>query len=284
MSWSGPGLLYIYQLYVIYKCAITLWILEISGVRPMVRTKSASPKRPRQSLPKSFVGVASPVNKDDRATDGGELRLVLTPGIIRTLSTRKKFVRALMEAVSTHIELTAKTGRATSIAVKFNPASQPQIISVKESRATTNSLGKSKLKPGLDKLDAALTVARERGRLRAAEILNGEDMLSANQFAKMLGVSRVTINVKRQRHELLGLDGAKRGFRFPVWQLDEDGKPFAEIPALFARFGESPWAIYRFLIQRHPELRGLSGLEALQRGLTQKVIETADGIASGNFS
>lgn len=177
-----------------------------------------------------------------------------------------------------------KIGRATSIAVKFSPTSQPQIVSVKESHTATNTLGKSKLKPDLDKLDAALTVARERGRLRVAEILNGEDMLSADQFAKMLGVSRVTINVKRQRHELLGLDGAKHGFRFPAWQLGEDGKPFAEIPALFARLGESPWTIYRFLVQRHPELRGLRGLEALQRGLTKKVIETADGIASGNFS
>jgi hypothetical protein len=41
----------------------------------------------------------------------------------------------------------------------------------------------------------------------------------------MLGTTRVTVNTKRQSGQVLGLDGAKRGFRFPVWQLDAEGKP-----------------------------------------------------------
>lgn len=133
-------------------------------------------------------------------------------------------------------------------------------------------------------LDAALEEARQRGRVRAAEILTSDDMLSADQLAALLGTSRMTVNTKRQNQQLLGLDGAKRGFRFPAWQVDEDGKPFATLPALFERLGGGPWSVYRFLVQAHPELDGLTGREALRRGMSDQALEVADSIAQGTFA
>src|SRR5205807_568545 len=97
-----------------------------------------------------------------------------------------------------------------------------------------------------DDLEAALDAARSRGDLRVAEILAGEDMLSADEFARRVGATRVTVNDWRKRRRVLGLEGAKRGYRFPVWQIGNDGKPFAAIPDLFDRLGGSPWAVYRF--------------------------------------
>src|SRR6202007_2381785 len=97
--------------------------------------------------------------------------------------------------------------------------------------------------------DRAFAAARARGRIRAAEILERDDMLSADDMADRLGVSRVTVNARRQRHELLGLDGAKRGYRFPAWQVDEDGKTLAALPELFVALGPSPWGVYRFLTE-----------------------------------
>ena len=85
-------------------------------------------------------------------------------------------------------------------------------------------------------------------------------MLSADKFAALIGTSRVTVNSRRQIRQVLGLEGAKRGFRFPEWQIDADGKPFSVLPDLFERFGGSPWAVYQFLIQHHPELDGLTGV------------------------
>jgi hypothetical protein len=99
---------------------------------------------------------------------------------------------------------------------------------------------------------------RDRGRIRAAEILSGKDMRSAKELAEWLHISRVTINTKRQNGQLLGLDGAKPGFRFPVWQLNRDGKPYPELPALRERLG-GPWAVFRFLVQVHDELDGSRG-------------------------
>jgi hypothetical protein len=129
------------------------------------------------------------------------------------------------------------------------------------------------------RLERALRKAGERGQSRVAEILSGNDMLSADAFANLLGTTRVTVNAKRRNNQVLGLEGAKRGFRFPQWQVGPDGKPFGALPKLFERLGNDGWAVYRFLVQRHPELDGLSGREALQRGMTEQAIEAAESVA-----
>jgi hypothetical protein len=128
-------------------------------------------------------------------------------------------------------------------------------------------------------LEDALVAARERGRARVTDILKGEDMLSADAFAERLGTTRVTVNTKRKQRQVLALEGAKRGFRFPRWQVGSNGKPFAVIPDLFDRLGGDAWAVYRFLVQHHPELDGLTGREALRRGKSKEVVEVAESVA-----
>lgn len=164
------------------------------------------------------------------------------------------------EAVLTHMEDVAVPGRRELV-----PDQVPVPVMV-EARA-----------PDVD-LEEALAAARERGHLRAADILRGDDMLGAEAFAKLLGTSRVTVNTKRQSGQVLGLGGAKRGFRFPVWQLDAEGKPYAALAALHERLG-GPWAVYRFLMQPHGELGGLTGREALERRTVNAVLEAADSIS-----
>ncbi len=107
-------------------------------------------------------------------------------------------------------------------------------------------------------------------------------MLSAEAFAELLGTTRMTINTKRQNGQLLGLDGAKRGFRFPVWQLSREGKPYPELQVLQERLGGS-WAVFRFLVQPHGELDGLTGREALERGKSNAVLAAAESIGRGDF-
>jgi threonine dehydrogenase-like Zn-dependent dehydrogenase len=98
-------------------------------------------------------------------------------------------------------------------------------------------------------------------------------------YAHLLETTRVTVNAKRQNRRILGLEGAKRGFRFPHWQVGPNGKPFDALPDLFKRLGDDAWAVYRFLVQRHPELDGLTGREALQQGKTEQAIEAAESVA-----
>lgn len=204
----------------------------------------------------------------------GQFTVALPSKSVQALNPRKSDVRAIMEVLGDRISESRKSGRATGFFVEVNPNGQPR---VKADRPPV----KPEASGDDNDLQSALAAARERGRLRAAEILNGEEMLPAEAFAELLGVSRVTINAKRQRHEVLALDGAKRGFRFPAWQVDENGKPFAAIPQLFERLGDSPWTVYRFLVQHHPELEGRTALELLRRGRAEEVLEAAESAASG---
>lgn len=220
----------------------------------------------------------SDVTRSPRATvresKSGQFTVALPSKSVQALNPRKSDVRAIMEILSDRISESRKSGRATGFFIEVNPKGQPRVKADRPQSGPAASGGE-------DDLQSALAAARERGRLRASEILNGEEMLPAEAFAELLGVSRVTINAKRQRHEVLALDGAKRGFRFPAWQVDENGKPFAAIPQLFERLGDSPWTVYRFLVQHHPELEGRTALELLRRGRAEEVLEAAESVASG---
>lgn len=212
----------------------------------------------------------------------GDFTVALGAKTLRTLSSRKANVKALMEVLGETIDESRKRGRSMGFMVEVDRTGQPRILPAKdfpakaEPRPASHAAG--------DDLDRALDAARERGRLRAAEVLSGEEMLSAEDFAELLGVSRVTINAKRQRHEVLALEGAKRGFRFPAWQLDENGKPYDILPKLFELLGDSPWTVYRFLVQRHAALDGASAQDYLRRGRANHIIEVAESVARGDFA
>lgn len=171
-------------------------------------------------------------------------------------------------------------GRTVSFRVEVDPTGGTTVTPLE----TPLDVAASSVDVADGDLQRALDEARRRGRGQAAEILAAEDMLSADQFAVLLGTTRMTVNTKRQNHQVLGLEGAKRGFRFPVWQVDEDGKPFSALPALFERLGGGPWSVYRFLIQSHPELDGLTGCEALRRGKVDQALNVAESIAQGTFA
>jgi hypothetical protein len=132
-------------------------------------------------------------------------------------------------------------------------------------------------------LDAALAEARERGVSRAVEILSRGEMLSAADFAKFIGVSREAVRAKHQRNEVLGLKGAKRGLRFPKWQVTSNGGLLPDLPRIFDLLGGDSWTVYRFLTQHHPELEGDTALSALLRGKIEKVFTAAENTA-GAFS
>jgi len=232
----------------------------------------AAQTRPRRPVRAKRRG--SKIVVRDSAT--GEFKVALKPSAIKALGARKAKVRALMEALGEGMDASRKNGRATRFLVVVDAKGQPSI----EPEGPSAQAGPA----SDDDLDIALAAARERGRRRAADILTGEDMLSADAFAELLRMSKPTVHAKRQKHEVLALDGPKRGYRFPAWQIDRDGKPYAALPRLFEQLGDNAWTVYRFLTQRHSALDGITGLEALRRGKDEAVVETAEGIARGTFA
>ena len=133
-------------------------------------------------------------------------------------------------------------------------------------------------------LSRALDAAKSRGDVFKQGLLADPNMLSTAEMALRLGMSEEGVRLKRKRHEVLGLELAKRGIRYPAWQILEDHQLLPMLPRLFDILGDSPWTIYRFLLQHHAELGGVRALEALQRGRVDAVIAAARNIAGGGFS
>lgn len=200
------------------------------------------------------------------------------------LPRKADFEKALIQQYAKAVQMSRKAGHQVSFRVVVDPLAGAQTISVVEEEPALREDGfpvEDVADPDAE-LQAALAAARERGRRRVAEILAEDDMLSAEAFSDLLGVSRVTVNTKRQNGQVLGLDGAKRGFRFPAWQLDGDGRPYAALPRLHDILG-SAWAVYRFLVSPHGALDGRTGLDALKRRQDDEVIAAAEGVSQGDF-
>jgi hypothetical protein len=114
-------------------------------------------------------------------------------------------------------------------------------------------------------LDTALSRAAQRADALISEIMKQPEMLSSDEMAHRLGVTRDTVNRRREAGRLLALSGAKRGFRYPAWQLDQHGKPVVGLERVLTAAGDA-WSAYRWLTATHPELDNRSGLEALRKG------------------
>jgi hypothetical protein len=130
----------------------------------------------------------------------------------------------------------------------------------------------------------ALAAARTRGAAVEEALLANPDMLNTAAMAHLLGMSEEGVRLKRRRHEILGLESAKRGIRYPAWQVLEGRQLLPALPRLFAMLGDDPWRLFRFLQQHHSELGGDRALDSLRRGQVDGVLAAAENIATGAFS
>lgn len=238
-----------------------------------VTTKSSAVKASRVSGPAGALRFSN----GGTAAAGG-FAVPVDPAVLKALSARPSTVKSLVEQYGRLVAKTKEGGKARGFTVMIDAKGNAKFGPLPQREAPGPSTTED------ERLEASLEAARERGRLRSAQIFDQVDMLTAEQFAERLGVSRMTVNARRQKHELLGLDGAKRGFRFPAWQVDDDGKAFDALPQLFDLLGENAWTVYRFLTQRHASLEGISAKDALRRGKTTQVLQAAESLAQGDFA
>jgi hypothetical protein len=213
-------------------------------------------------------------------------RTTVPKHIGRGYALSKDSMELVLGALHAATTKSRSAGTALQFIVEVKPNGTPRIV-----EALGDATGHAQARGALEidaeeeaELEQALGEARERGRHLVAQILVGDDMLSADAFADHLQTTRATINAWRQSHQVLGLQGATRGYRYPVWQIGADGRPFAALPKLFENLTGGPWTVYRFLTQHHDALDGLTGLEALQHGREAAAIEAASGIAQATFA
>jgi hypothetical protein len=199
-----------------------------------------------------------------------EAEFVLKQKSVQTLRNRPAFVRKLLERVADAASEAERSGEAIDLTIKVTPDASETAITPPAVKG--------------DALDRALAEARGRGTVRVAEILKSPDMLSARAFGPLVNMSHETVNQKRKAGEILGLQGATRGNRFPRWQVTREGLPLPGLKILFETLGGDPWTIYRFLLQRHNELAGETALDALKVGRVEAVTGVARNISAGAFA
>ncbi|WP_424632138.1 XRE family transcriptional regulator [Bradyrhizobium sp. SYSU BS000235] len=249
----------------------------MAATKSKAGVRRGTSRRGRTAGKSSFNTTAFFIGLDETQPKGtAGFKLKVPDAASKVLTKNPKRMKALLQGYGDAIHKSRTAGRRVSFRVDVDAEGRTLVTPIEETVAAPASIAEEAT-AAAPELQLALAAARDRGRSRAAEILNGDDMLSADAFAKMLGTTRVTVNTKRQSGRVLGLDGAKRGFRFPIWQLDAEGKPYAELPVLHERLG-GPWAVYRFLVQPHGELGGLTGRAALERGKIKAALAAAESV------
>lgn len=206
----------------------------------------------------------------------------------RALSMSTNAVAVVIDALRAAALRSRSAGTPLQFVVEVEPSGKPRIIDSFDRQPDQPAIAPpGDLEMDADEaaeLETALGEAHERGRHAVAEILAGSEMLSADALAGYLKTNRETVNQRRKAHQLLALQGATRGYRYPAWQVGADGRPFAALPVLFEILGGDAWAVYRLLTRTHGELDGATGLEALRRKQDEAVIDLARGIAEGTFA
>lgn len=185
------------------------------------------------------------------------------------IAGKPRLISMLIAGYADTVAKAKKTGRPVTVTFRVSPDGDAEPVGAL---------------PEPDELEVALAAARARGQAQVSEILRGEDMLTARDFGALIGASHETVNAKRKRFEVLGLEGATRGVKYPRWQVTDAGLPLPGLPQLFSTLGDQPWTVYRFLRTAHPELGGHTALDALKAGQVDAVLGVAHNQVAGVFS
>ena len=206
--------------------------------------------------------------KAGAALDTAEI--TVSKAFFETFQQNRGAFRKMLTSYADAVAKAERLGRSLELVIKVSPNRAGPVVEERGSEG--------------DALDQAIARARERGAQRVADIIKSPDMISAREFGKLIGASHETVNQKRKAGELLAIEGATRGLRYPRWQVTDDGRPLPGLAEVTKTLGGEAWTVYRFLLQPHNELNGRTGLEAMKADRVEAALETARSIAGGAFT
>jgi hypothetical protein len=127
-----------------------------------------------------------------------------------------------------------------------------------------------------DGVDAEIAAARARGTLARRWLLTTEGGVhSAEEFGRLLGLTRQAIDNRRRAGRLLALESGKRGYLYPVWQV-EDGRVLSGLEEVMRELRDfDPWMQAAFFLNPNAFLQDESPLSALRRGHLDRVLDAA---------
>jgi hypothetical protein len=137
----------------------------------------------------------------------------------------------------------------------------------------------------LEERAAQVQAARARGVAMRARLVEEEGgLLSGEQAAARLGISRQAIDKRRRAGTLLAIPRPSRGFGYPAWQFptdadtaanDEGGRLPGLAETLKALGKEPPLAKQRFFLSGNHRLGKARPLDRLREGRVDEVVRAA---------
>ena len=126
--------------------------------------------------------------------------------------------------------------------------------------------------------DDALLAAKLRGLKRKMQMLKmAGGVLSSEQVAQVLGISRQAVDKRRSSNQLLALTQGRRGYSYPAFQF-QDGKTINGLEEVLAQLKAlDPWMQMVFFTSENERLGGKTPIESLQAGLMEEVKAVANG-------
>jgi hypothetical protein len=117
----------------------------------------------------------------------------------------------------------------------------------------------------------AILRALDRGVLLRKEMEEAEGgSRSSEQIAELLGITRQAVDQRRKARRLIAWQDAAGHWRFPLWQFNEAGRPFADLEAILAELPGDPWSYMIFFLSESEMLRGRP-LDLLRRDKAKQV-------------
>jgi biotin operon repressor len=117
-----------------------------------------------------------------------------------------------------------------------------------------------------------LAAARLRGVEKQPALLEASGgILSAEQTAAVLGISRQAVDKRRRQGRLIGLTQGRRGYAFPAWQF-ANGRPVPHVEQVLDLLNEhDPWGQLSFFLNANDRLNGKSPSNALRQDQVESV-------------
>ena len=114
--------------------------------------------------------------------------------------------------------------------------------------------------------------------IEAKRRLIGENggVLSAEQIAQKLGVTRQAVEKRRRAGRLVALTTGCHGYRYPSWQFS-DGRTLPGLEkVLRALASHDEWMQTAFFVSRNPLLNNQTPVEMLANGQLEAVLDSAE--------
>ena len=123
-----------------------------------------------------------------------------------------------------------------------------------------------------------LLAAKMRGLKRKKQMLDvAGGVLSSQQVAELLGISRQAVDKRRAANQLLALTQGRRGYSYPRFQFEE-GKTTKGLEEVLANLkGLDPWMQLVFFTSPNERLESKTPIDGLRKGLVNEVGQAAGG-------